>query len=451
MYDPLIDNATASGDAYPDSYWTESLKAAPKFPSLQQDESYDVVIIGAGFTGMACARYLSANSNLNIALIDANQPGWGCSGRNAGFILPGSGRLDYTSLSAKYGQAQAATTLDEYYQAIDTLQELKEYAGAQCDVSSGGYLKIGHSQQAFERLRSASEQLPDAYKSQYKVVSAEEIRTRFIPDYPSFGGVFRTAGQALNPLKLSVAIAQRLAKDGIPIYADSAIEAILANNDGYQLETPQGVLQAKKVVMASNAYSLKSLLPGLTEKQFPVLSSVLVTTPLPESIAKQWRAHLMAMDTRSLKYYFRLLDDNRILFGGRGAVTGADANTQASQKKLKAAFDRYFPALTTLSTERFWSGWISVSADDIPHALESEQHPGIYYATGYCGSGLSFSCQAGKRLADMICKPESALNSPVYQKQIPAFPFSSMRRTGLTLFYAWHRILEHITMKGGQK
>ena len=451
MYDPLIDVATAAGEAYPSSYWAQSLQQPLRFPRLQQDESYDLVIVGAGFTGMACARYLLANSSLNIALIDANQPGWGCSGRNAGFILPGSGRLDYASLSAQYGEEQAGNTLDEYYQAIDTLNELKDYANAQCDISSGGYLKIGHSQQAFERLRNASEQLPQAYKSQYRVVSAEEIRSQFIPDYPSFGGVFRAAGQALNPLKLSVALAQKLDDDGIPIYADSAIEGITRHNHSYQLKTPQGMLQADKVVLASNAYSLKSLLPGLTEKQFPVLSSVLVTSPLPEHIVGQWRANLMAMDTRSLKYYFRLLDDNRILFGGRGAITGADANTHASQEKLKAAFDRYFPALTTLSVDWFWSGWVSVSADDIPHVLESEQHPGLYYATGYCGSGLSYSCQAGKRLADMIIKPESVLNSPVYQKQIPKFPFSSMRRTGLKLFYAWHRVLEQITMNKGHR
>lgn len=446
MYDPLTDRVTATGQPYPASYWADTVAETPRFSSLTADKSYDVVIVGAGFSGLSCAHYLQQQSDLNIAVIDANQPGWGCSGRNAGFILPGSGRLDYTSLCRQHGKQSAILTIDEYYQALDTIAELIEWSEAQCDVSSGGYLKIGHSQKAFEALKRGSERLPRAYQDQYQVLSATEIQSQFIPDYPSFGGVYRAAGQALNPLKLSLALAEKL-NNSVDIFADSAITRIDREASLYRLKTQQGQLTASKVVLASNAYSLKSLLPGLTEKQFPVLSSVLVTSPLPEAIAKKWEASLMAMDTRSLKYYFRLLDDNRILFGGRGAITGAKADTQNSKAQLKSAFDRYFPALKDLKSEWFWSGWVSVSADDIPHVLESELYPQLYYATGYCGSGLAYSCQAGKRLADMLTNPEAIPDSPVYRKTIPAFPMSQFRRTGLAIFYAWQRMMEQLTMK----
>lgn len=446
MYDPLIDRVTAEGQPYPASYWSDSVAETPRFASLIAEKRYDVVIIGAGFTGLSCAHYLQHQSELNVAVIDANQPGWGCSGRNAGFILPGSGRLDYASLCRQYGEQSALHTIDEYYQALDTIADLINWSGAQCDVSSGGYLKIGHSQKAFEALKRGSERLPLAYRDQYQVLSAAEIQSHFIPDYPSYGGVYRAAGQSLNPLKLSLALAEKL-KNSVDIFADAAITRIAKEDNHYRLETQEGQLNADKVILASNAYSLKSLLPGLTEKQFPVLSSVLVTSPLPDTIAQKWKANLMAMDTRSLKYYFRLLNDNRILFGGRGAITGGNADTQHSKTQLKAAFDRYFPALKDLTCEWFWSGWVSVSADDIPHVLESELYPNLYYATGYCGSGLGYSCQAGKRLADMLKNPEAVPDSPVYRKAIPAFPMSPFRRTGLAIFYAWQRMMERLTMK----
>lgn len=446
MYDPLIDDATASSQPLPGSYWASSVSDVQQYAPLTEQRHCDVAIIGSGFTGMACARHLQ-QSGLNSIILEANQPGWGCSGRNAGFVLPGSGRSDYGSLSKQYGEQQARSTINEYYQALETLEELVQYADAKCDISTGGYLKIGHSQQAFENLRRGTERLPEEFATQYEIISAEQVKSDYIPDYPSFGGVYRKAGQSLNPLKLSLALADKLSADSQPIYGNSPVLNIEKLGKGYQLATPEGTVDCDKVVLASNAYSLKNLLPGLSEKQFPVLSSVLVTSVLPQSVADKWQANLMAMDTRSLKYYFRLLPDNRLLFGGRGAITGAEANTKQSQQKLKAAFDRYFPALKQLSTDWFWSGWVSVSADDIPHVLQSEQYPGIYYATGYCGSGLAYSCQAGKRLADWLSNPAQLPQSPVYQKPLPAFPFSPFRRTGLKMFYAWHRLVEQITMK----
>lgn len=447
MYDPFIDDATASSQPLPESYWASTVTETTQFSQLTEQRHCDIAIIGSGFTGMSCAHYLQQQQGVNAVVLEANQPGWGCSGRNAGFVLPGSGRLDFGSLCKQYGEQQAQTTINEYYQALETLEDLVQYADAKCDLSTGGYLKIGHSQQAFENLCRGTERLPEEFAAQYEIISAEQVKSDYIPDYPSFGGVYRKAGQSLNPLKLSLALANKLASDSVPIYGNSPVLNIVKTAQGYQVNTPQGTLTCEKVVLASNAYSLKNLLPGLSEKQFPVLSSVLVTSGLPQAVAEQWQANLMAMDTRSLKYYFRLLPDNRLLFGGRGAITGAEANTKQSQLKLKAAFDRYFPALKQLSTDWFWSGWVSVSADDIPHVLQSEQYPGIYYATGYCGSGLAYSCQAGKRLADYILTPEKVPQSPVYQKPLPAFPFSAFRRTGLQLFYAWHRLVEQITMK----
>lgn len=444
MYDPLVDAATAAGEPYIQSYWQQISTDAPEIHTFKGTQQCDVLILGAGFTGLSCAKHLQEESNLSCILLDANQPGWGCSGRNAGFILPGSGRLDYASIAQKYGAEAADATIGEYYAAVDSIAELIDYADSHCALVNGGYLKIGHSPKAFQQLRNGLNKLPKPWQSQYEVVSSGDINDSFIPHYPNYGGVYRAAGQGLNPLQLALDLSSKLSHSpkNSPrqkIFANSPVIKIVKLANGYQVITPEGEIRCHKLVLSSNAYSLTTLLPGITEKQFPVLSSVLVTEPLPEIQARQWQQYLMAMDTRSLKYYFRLLPDNRILFGGRGAVAGKNANTPSSQHKLKEAFDLYFPSLTQLNTEYFWSGWVSVSADNMPHVLESEQYPGVFYATGYCGSGVAFSCHAGKRLAQQICNAKSAIASPVYNKQIPSFPFARFRRIGLHLFYAWHR------------
>ena len=255
----------------------------------------------------------------------------------------------------------------------------------------------------------------------------------------NYGGIYRNSGQSINPFALVNALANKLHTQSHNIFANSPVKQIIRQSGGYKVISNKGEIDCKNIVLTTNAYSLKSLLPGVTEKQFPVLSSVLVTRPLCEASASGWQQHLTAMDTRSLKYYFRLLPDNRILFGGRGAVTGRHANTKDSQKRLKEAFDQYFPNLSDLNTEYFWSGWVSVSSDSLPHVTESSHYPGVYYATGYCGSGLSYACQAGKRLAQWISGAQKKPECPVYQQEIPAFPFTGFRRTGLHLYYAWHR------------
>lgn len=442
MYDPLVNPETPTKQPLPDSYWQANTQKQYQFNQLKQNLYTDVLIIGAGFTGLSCARYLKHYSLLKSLVIDANQPGWGCSGRNAGFILPGSGRMDYASYEKQFGDDFADCTIAEYYDALDTIQDMMDYANSDCDITTGGYLKIGHSKKAFKQLEAALRKLPEPWKSQYKVVSADEISSQFIDGYPSHGGIYRATGQGINPLKFAMSLAKKISYQQENLYGNTPVQQIIKVGSEYRVITPEAEIQCGKIVLTSNAYSLNSLLPGITEKQFPVLSSVLVTSPLSEQQASGWQRNLMAMDTRSLKYYFRILPDNRILFGGRGAVAGKDANTQQSQAQLKQAFDQYFPNLNQADIEYFWSGWVSVSADNMPHVLHSQKHPNVYYANGYCGSGLAFSCQAGKRLAQMVGDSHEVPFSPIYQFDIPAFPFAKLRRLGLNAYYAWHRAFD---------
>lgn len=439
MYDPLIDARTATEQQHTDSYWHNTTSETCEMPRLKHSKSCDVLIVGAGFTGLSCARYLKREGHFTSLLVDANQPGWGCSGRNAGFILPGSGRLDFSGLAKVYGSYPAEIAVSEYYEALETIEELMDYSTSDCDITNGGYLKIGHSKQAFKQLERGLRNLPKQWQSQYEVVSPQTIKDQYIAEYPNYGGIYRQAGQAINPLKFAINLANKIAYQQENIYSNSPVLEINKSGFGYTVITPDAEIDCHRVVLTSNAYSLKGLLPGITEKQFPVLSSVLVTSPLTDTEASGWKQHLMAMDTRSLKYYFRILPDNRILFGGRGAIAGKDANSKEHQIGLKQAFDQYFPALINLKTEYFWSGWIGVSADNMPHVMESEKYPNLYYANGYCGSGLAFSCQAGKRLAQWICETQYGPEAPMYQADIPSFPFARYRRLGLKLYYDWHR------------
>jgi glycine/D-amino acid oxidase-like deaminating enzyme len=142
------------------------------------------------------------------------------------------------------------------------------------------------------------------------------------------------------------------------------------------------------------------------------------------------------MDTRTLKYYYRLLPDNRILFGGRGAIRGKDAADPIYARRLLAALKRCFSGLDDLTYQYQWSGWVGVSYDDLPRVATAE--PNLFYAAGYCGSGLSFSALAGKRLAQRVVG-EKLPALPIYHSTLPTFPMNVFRRQGQKMFYQWGR------------
>jgi glycine/D-amino acid oxidase-like deaminating enzyme len=144
------------------------------------------------------------------------------------------------------------------------------------------------------------------------------------------------------------------------------------------------------------------------------------------------------MDTRALKYYYRKLPDNRILFGGRGAITGKSAEDPYYAARLLAVLKTSFPALNNLNYSYAWSGWICMALDDLPH-LHQNKDQSVFYGMGYCGSGVSFSVQMGKRLAQKVAG-KSVPNLPLYQKALPKFPLAPLRRVGQWGYFHYGQI-----------
>src|SRR5690606_24038098 len=118
------------------------------------------------------------------------------------------------------------------------------------------------------------------------------------------------------------------------------------SDSSHQLLTAKGNILAKKVIVATNGYTPNHLHPAIHGRSLPVLSSVLVSRPLTadERTAIGVAPHELVMDTRTLKYYFRLLPDGRLLFGGRGAIRGKDAHKERYQRHLLRAMADTFPA-----------------------------------------------------------------------------------------------------------
>lgn len=438
MYDPLVDTAITQQAPYPTSYWAEHTAITTSAPRLQQDIQCDIAIVGAGYTGLSCAIALAGQYQRDVVVLDANQPGWGCSGRNAGFVLRGTGRLGLSQLNARFGAAIAQQCHREYGLAIERVQQLIAQAQIACDVQPAGYLKVAHSPAMGRDLPAQAHYLNQQFAYPVQYISPVELKQQFMQNVQAYGALRFPDCFGVNPLALAQGYARYAKQLGTTLYGDSAVQQWQPTANGFELITDTGKVNCKQLVWATNAYTPANLFPRLNRGCFPVLSSVIVTQPLTAEQMLQTGLHhnQLVMDTRALKYYYRKLPDNRILFGGRSAIYGKDAADARYPKRLLQALGQCFPALQTLRCDYHWSGWVAVSYDDLPRVCQVQDN--LYYAAGYCGSGVSFASQAGLRLAQLaMCEALPAL--PFYQSELAAFPLPAFRRIGQQAFYQWGR------------
>ncbi len=442
MYDPLQHKQLRSKQDYPESYWAFNTAKRLHFPALKNTVKCDVVVIGAGFTGLSTALSLS-QQGVDVVLLEANSVGWGCAGRNAGFALPGSGRLGFGALKSAYGEEAATGIIQEFYQAPENLKQFIEKEQLDVDFTAGGYLKIASKAKDYAAFEQQLEDLPHSLSAKLSLRSSAELSQSLIDTENQFGGLYNPTSFGINPLKMALSMAELARKAGTTIFHHSPVVDYQKAESGYRVSTAQGQVHCDKIVLASNAYTPNRSLPVFYRIQFPVLSSVLVTHPLrDEQLAHFKKTGLMCMDTRALKYYYRLLPGNRLLFGGRGAVWGRNHDSPLIKRKLLQALKVSFPLMDDARIDYFWSGWVSVSQDEIPHIGALPNDPNILFAMGYCGSGVAFTHTAGKRLAQLITSPDDVPELPIYRHFPKPFPFAPFRRFGLLGYYQWQSMID---------
>ncbi|WP_371376382.1 NAD(P)/FAD-dependent oxidoreductase [Thalassotalea aquiviva] len=431
MYDPLHDRHPGENNPYPNSYWSEHSGEAPLDDGqLTQDIDADVVIIGAGYTGLSCALHLARAYGIKAIVLEANQTAWGCSGRNAGFILKSTGRKPWSDMAKEWGEEVMRGIYQEVCDGVETVKSLID-EGIDCDPQTPGYIRVAHKASMFPDLVEQAKLLRKRFNYQVDILSREDIHQQFMADQNAYGAIRFHDGIGINPLKLAWGY-QRLARaEGVRIHPGTPVLHWTESDNKQVLVTPKARVKASKVVLATNGYTPKGLHLSVANRTLPVLSQIIVTEPLSEEQIQQcnFLTSNVVMDTRALKYYYRKLPDNRILFGGRGAITGKSAEDPYYANRLLKVLKQSFPALANLTYQHAWSGWICMSLDDIPHINSAENNSNVVYAMGYCGNGVSFSVQAGKRLADKIAG-KALPNIPLYQKNLPKFPLPALRRVG---------------------
>lgn len=440
MYDPLHDLSPGCNEQYPDSYWANVSGPAPEHDgAITQDLDVDVAIIGAGYTGLSCALHLAREHGIKAHVLEANKTAWGCSGRNAGFILKSSGRKSYSQMASQWGEEVMRGIYQEMAAGVETVNSLIG-EGIDCDRQSAGYIKVAHKANKLKELIALAKLQQEMFGYDVEVLSQSEVRQQYMDDRNAYGAIRYQDGFGLNPLKLAWGYHKLAQQAGAKIHCASPVENWQQQGNKQTLQTPNGTVTAQKVVIATNGYTPKGFHTLTTDRTLPVLSQIIVTEPLSaeQLAACNFLTSNVVMDTRALKYYYRKLPDNRILFGGRGAITGRSADDPYYAQRLLSVLKTSFPALRNINYSYAWSGWICMALDDLPHIYQNDEQS-VFYSMGYCGSGVSFSVQAGKRLAEKVAEKQVP-NLPLYNRALPKFPFAPLRRVGQWGYFHYGKI-----------
>lgn len=455
-YDPLAAPHPGRGRDYAPTYWVASAGTPPEDDGpILGDVDADVVIVGSGFTGLATALFLAREHGIRATVLEANRSVWGCTSRNGGQGQNASGRLYRSQWIERWGK-QTALALDaEIRSGFETFKAL--VAEFPCDAQPGGHLYVAHRDKKMEFLRNEAQVMRQVFGYDTRMLSAQELRRDYVDEREAHGALLEPDGVGVHPLKLAFGYLRAARALGVKVHPASPVIACETRNGVHLLKTPNGTVRARAVGFATGGYTSNGMHASLDSKIMPVLSNSLVTRPLTERELQEtnFRSTVFITDTRTLRFYYRKLPDNRVQIGSRSSITGADAPHPRHMKILVDGLHRKFPALKGIEIEHSWWGWVDVSHDMMPRVFQPDPKQSVFYALGYGGNGVSFSAHAGRRMAQRIAgRRDQAFTLPIYDSPLP-YPrvldrfesraFAPFRRLGQRFLYTWYQLRdEHL-------
>jgi glycine/D-amino acid oxidase-like deaminating enzyme len=380
---------------WPPSLWAAVTPAGPQCPAVEGTVSCDVVVIGGGFTGLSTALHLR-QSGVDVAVVEAVEPGWGASGRNNGQVIPTLSRPDPEDIVKKHGAVgerfvallrDSASILFETVRAYQIDAEA-EQAGWVQPVHTPGRIKI-----AERRVRQWSK-----VGAPVALLSRDETREMLGSD-AWHGGFWNRTGGHINPLALARGLARAVLAAGGHIYARSPVSQIERRGDRWIARTPNGEVTARALVLASNAYTgefSSGLAPDVAREVVPVLSWQMATQPLSDNVRKTIIPARQAMsDTHGELYFTRYDARNRLITGGN--VLNPINRAERIKTLVAARLQRLWPQIGDVTFDYIWNGYVGMTQDFFPrfHRLG----PNAIGWTGCNGRAVALSIALGREFA----------------------------------------------------
>jgi glycine/D-amino acid oxidase-like deaminating enzyme len=370
-------------------------------PSLPGDLDVDVAIVGAGYTGLWTAYYLSrADPGLRIAILEAEIAGYGASGRNGGWcsaLFPQSTE----AIARRHGEAAATAVHRAMVSTVDEVGRVADTEGIDCHYAKGGTIVLARTPAQLARARTEPSFLDAA--AARAICGATGV----------LGGSYTPDCAAIHPARLVRGLAHAVTSRGVRLFERTPVTAIRP----HRILTDHGTVRAEFVVRATEGYT--AALPGLRRVLAPVYSFMVATEPLPASF---WasvgldRRETFA-DHRHVVIYGQRTADDRLAFGGRGApyhfasaVRPSFDRSPGVHGDIVETLHGLFPGTVDAQITHTWGGPLGI-ARDWAASVGLDSSTGLAWAGGYVGDGVSTANLAGRTLTDLITGSHTELTT----------------------------------------
>ena len=370
--------------------------------SLRGDLDVEIAVIGAGYTGLSTALELRADGR-EVAVLEAEFAGFGASGRNAGHLTPTIGK-DVPTLVRVFGRRRARDLLGLAEIAIRYVEERIALHGIACDYAPvGNVIAAVHERQhaAVDRAAHAAAEL-GAHGS---LLDGREMRRRGLP--AAFTrGFLEPLGGILDPGRYVGGLRDAAVRAGASLFEHTPIVRV-ERGAPFVLHTPSGRVRARRVVLATNAWT--PTLGFLGSTILPMWVQLFRTAPLSpaQRAAVGWAGGEGIYTAHEMLESYRLTADGRIVGGakyvryGFGGRPVADADPEVAAR-LEEIFRRRFPELGDVAITDHWGGRIAFALDFLPAVGRTGPEDSLLYAVGYAGHGVALATYAGRMIADLL-------------------------------------------------
>lgn len=420
------------------SYWLETSgdDLTPR-PPLDGSIDVDVAVLGAGYSGLWTAYYLlQQQPELRIAVVEREIAGFGASGRNGGWCYAGF-PLTLGEMARRYGAEGARDVQMAMNETVDEVDRVCRTEGIDCDYHKGGYLRIARGRHQLPIIEKSFDTIQRlGLGDHYRLLSALETEDQ-VHATDIYGGLYGSEGASIHPGKLVRGLARAVERHGATIYEQTEVTGFQTGSRP-ALETRQGAVRAKTIVLAGEAYL--SRLPQLHRQLIPVYSLISLTEPLsPEqSDAIGWHNRELVSSNKYTVDYLNRTADGRILFGSRGAPYHFGSRIDDSYDRFAPVHDwikrllvEWFPSLRDIRFTHSWGGPVGAPRDFTP-SFRYDPVEGVATARGYVGQGVATTNLAGRILADLISGVASPLTAlPIVGHRSPTWEPEPLRWTGM--------------------
>jgi glycine/D-amino acid oxidase-like deaminating enzyme len=419
----------------PGALWSATTEPPNPAPPLEGERRADVLVVGAGYTGLSAALHL-AERGADVVVLDAAAPGWGASGRNGGQVIPGL-KEDPDELERRLGVERGRRLWKLCGDAAGFVFDLCARHKIPCQAQPCGWISAAPGLAGLEVCRARVEQW-QRRGAPVELLDRERV-AELTGTHAYAGGLLDRRGGALHPLAYARGLARAATAAGATIHGGTRAIDLRSGAGGWRVGTAAGAVTAPSAILATNAYT-DDLWPGLRRSVVPLQSYQVATRPLPAEVRRLVLpgGHVVS-DLRRVLFYFRLDAEGRLLMGGRGPLR--DAGDPALFRRLELTATRFFPQIGTPEWEYRWSGRVALTADHLPHL--HEPRPGLHIGLGYNGRGVAMASLMGKLLADRASGvPAGEIGFPV--TPVAPIPLHGLRLPVMALLVQWKRFLDRL-------